>query len=101
MTNDDRKRPKTNGEVTDPFLLLVQVIGGSVRGLIIRRSEVRVLPAPPRTRWWQREEFSPDLSLVPKLVPLGRIGFVGESHLTRQGVPEGDLSKHSAARSSP
>jgi len=41
-TNDDRKGPKTKGEVKGPFLLFVQVIGGLFRGLIIRRSLVRV-----------------------------------------------------------
>ena len=45
-TNDDRKGPKTNGEVKRPFLLFVQVISGLVSGLIIRRSLVRVRPAP-------------------------------------------------------
>jgi protein-tyrosine-phosphatase len=36
-TNDDRKGPKTMGHVSEPLRLFVQVIGGSVRGLIIRR----------------------------------------------------------------
>src|SRR6266545_776118 len=46
-TNDDRKGPKTKGEVEGPFPLFVHVIGGSFSGLIIRRPVVRVHPAPP------------------------------------------------------
>lgn len=37
-TKDDRKRPRTKGDFSEPFRLFVQVIGGSVRGLIIRCS---------------------------------------------------------------
>ncbi len=49
------------------FALFVQVIGGSVRGLIICRSEVQVLPAPlvlPGQGSFSRKEPSLDNSLV-------------------------------------
>ncbi len=36
----------TKGQVKRPFNLFVEVIRGWASGLIIRRSEVRVLPAP-------------------------------------------------------
>src|SRR6266545_4506584 len=45
-TKDDRKGPTTKGQVSSTPCSFVQVIGGWDSGLLIRRSEVRVLPAP-------------------------------------------------------
>jgi hypothetical protein len=39
--NDDRNGPTTKEQLRGPFRLFVQVIGGSVRGLIIRCSRAR------------------------------------------------------------